>query len=165
MFNDIVAFAFRLINFFVLIALAFYLFKKYMLRSIEETMSAQEAYHSGLKEQLSALEYRLEELENEKIALEKKGALLQLKVHRWHEEFNNFIDARQQEKAILQRQADTRSQRQTDNFHKEKIITIAAPRAIKNVTDTLQEAFKDQPTRDHYLNQLIASMEREIHGN
>ena len=164
MYSTVVAFSFRIINFLVLVGLGIYLFKKYLLGSIEETIAEQEAYKNGLKQQLGALESLLDELDTEKTWLEKQCTYLKSKVNHWNEQFNILISTRVAEKQSLQKKAEIRVELQVIHLAQEKLLQKALPIALKNATTAFEQSFASQKKGTDYLNNLITAIKRDTHG-
>lgn len=163
MYNLFVDVIFRLINFGVLIAVAMYVYKKYILASVENTMAEEEAYHNGLKQQLGALESRADEIIHEKVLLEKRGALLKNKVDLWRAEFDKAAQEREIEKQQLLAQAIIRVQKQSLNVAQATLLTKAIPIALANARAQLEKSTAHNQSAD-YLQTLIEGLQRETHG-
>ena len=157
MFSAVVAFAFRLINLCALVFLAVYVFKKYLLNSLEDAVSEQEAFETGLKQQQGMLESRLDEGKQEQRNLEKQCMLLKSKVDQWHINFKaNEEKLNQTKKQILEQMAQ-RTDQQTMQLAQQTLTRLSwckrfrkRKRSCKNIMKIVHMQNSTLPQHFHY---------------
>lgn len=162
-YNVIIDILFRLINLGVLVAVGAYLYKKYILTTIENTIAEEESYHNGLRQQLGALESRVDDISHEKITLEKSGLLLKNKVDLWREQQDKAQLTRDVEKQALTKRAIMRVEKQSLNIAQEELLSKASAQALERARTTLQRTSSAEQSHE-YIKTLIIKMQREIHG-
>lgn len=161
LFNTIISYLFRIVNFIVFIGLMYYLFKKYLLGSIEDSMSEQEAYENGLKQQAGSFESRLHELKVEKESLKNHCALLTSKVTRWEQHFNLELEKREQEKEQLLLAINKNREKQNAFLSQHKLLEQTLPTALAQAQKSFEALFSDEKEQTQYLRSLIAKMSKE----
>ncbi len=160
MFSAVVAFAFRLINLCALVFLAVYVFKKYLLNSLEDAVSEQEAFETGLKQQQGMLESRLDEGKQEQRNLEKQCMLLKSKVDQWHINFKaNEEKLNQTKKQILEQMAQ-RTDQQTMQLAQQTLTRLVMVQAIPQAQEKLQKYYENSAHAEQYIATTLSLLKR-----
>jgi len=161
MFSIAVAFVFRLINFFALIYLAIYLFKKYLLNALEDAVSEQEAFKDGLKQQQGMFESRLDESKQERDDIERLGQLLKNKVDRWQESVRIKEKNMQAKKGQIHELSVRRANQQTMHLAMQTVTRLAMVKAIPQAQEKLQEYYKDAASAERYIVSTLGLLKRD----
>jgi len=161
MFGDIswLNIGFRLLNFGVVIAVGYYLYRRYMYAQVEQTIQEQETLQTGLEELGSILEGQIAELDDELLSQDRYAARLKAKVMEWQQAV-----ARQQEKEQERREL----QQQRLYEHMQQLSVYAAQRtqrrmleqAIIKAEQRLKERFSSPAEQQRYISEIFSTLER-----
>ena len=151
---------FRLINFAILIALFTYLFKRYALETLKESMA-------GEQEALSALQQNKEQLTlSSRLATQSLADQEQLcivlarKVDAWQAVCNHELAQRQQEKERLLQQLIAKNQEQSDNVAFDSVQRHVLPIVLVKAKAQLQTMFESEEKGRVYIEQLVEQLKK-----
>lgn len=149
---------FRFLNFGVVILAGWYVYRRYIKHSLEETIHDKEILSRGMKELGYMLEGQIHALDDELQSQHERCEQLKEKVLEWQE-----MVAKQQARASEQRQQLLKeindriyeqSARLTYRAQAQKIVPAAMARARKS----LQQHFAQSDLQQQFLQDLVRSM-------
>lgn len=160
--QSIVAIAFKLINFFTLIALSAFIFKKYIKADLLSLMTKERIVREHLFSQQILLEKQQLELD----ALVKEESMtchnLKSKIDEWKKvvALEHDLTKKEYEKALTAR----KNRRALIALEKEnkRIQTIVLDAVIANLQQSLPLHFKDEKKNTDYLNSILHFMNERI---
>ena len=150
---------FRLLNFAIFCALAWYIFRRYLKSRVEEKITQKEALLKGLEEQGYFLEGRAHNLENKFKMQEERAIQIKQKIAEWniqvlaqnnkrHEEYK--MNAAKNAQRITIKNAHIAGQQ----WRKQVI-----PHVIKNVSNDLAKQFADTAKARAYVHDIVQHLE------
>lgn len=150
---------FRFVNFATLMALSYWLFRKYVRNKIEEKINQKEALIKGLEEQGHFLEGKVQDLKNQLLEREKKIINLKQKIDEWV--FRIQAERYRKEEEHRRNIADAidRVNIKNKNIAQEKLHIQILPNITHQAEQILIKKFSNPDSAKMYLNTIIKSLE------
>ncbi len=160
--QDIVAIAFRIINFLLLIGLACWVFKKYLKESLLFLIAHKKASDNCLLSQQASLEKQQAELD----ALLKKELQvckeLKLKIDEWKKVVILERETQEQQNDLALQAFKKRHATIALNKENERVKTVVAQAVIGDLEKSLSLYFQDQKNNTEYLDAIVHFMDERI---
>lgn len=160
--QEIVAVVFKLINFFALIGVSFFLFKKYILPDLLASIIRKKENHNALCAQQATLEKQQLHLD----ALLKEDSLLcaefRSKIDEWKKVVTLESESYEKERnktLIASNERATTIATQREHNRVQKIVTQAV---VTDLQKSLTLHFKNQQQSSEYLNSILHFMDERI---
>ena len=160
--QDTVAIAFKLINFFTLIGLSFFLFKKYIKSDLLILIAKRKAAQECLFTQQASLEKQQLDLD----ALLKEESVLCQNFRSNIDEWKKVVTLEQD---LAKKEYDAalvahKKRNATIALHQEnqRIQTIVSDAVITDLQQSLSQHFKDEKKSTDYLNSILHFMDERI---
>jgi hypothetical protein len=161
-FKELLNYAFRILNFGILIYLFAYIFKNYILKNIKEQISLKNTYLYNLKKRCSDLKERSHELDNEVKTQEQLSQNLLEKVKKWKSKFEQREKEKLQEHVALQQKINENLKIQEENVTLDYIKKDILPEVISNAETKLKKDFELTENVKNYENKLIEFLNKSI---
>ena len=161
MYSQIVAMAFKLINFGIIISVSIYYFKTRLLRKIKDRIKEKEVFKENLhanKHQLIGQQHKLDE---EIVWQREYAGQLFEKINRWNAQVKTSQD--QQARKLETYIQDTEKKREQQAHHQAMfhMIQRVVPIAFDNVTKKLKATFEpDGPQAAQYIDGIIKNIKK-----
>jgi glutamate synthase domain-containing protein 1 len=160
--QSFVAIAFKLINFFVLIGIGYYAFRKFIKGDILFSIAQKEADHDFLVDQQAAFEHKQKELD-----LRIKREILQChnfksKIDMWRKVILHEEDKQEQKfneliVALKKRNAEIALKKENQRIQNDVLNTV-----IADLEKSLSHDFKDPKKNADYLNSIVHFMNERV---
>jgi len=156
--EEIIAFTFKILNFFVLVGLGVYFFKKYALQKITIGIARKESFIRGLFDRQQELEQQQYELDQtiekeERLCLVLKGKI-DLWKHRVEKKLKKEQEEQEQYRRIMYTRLKKRMEMVVTGQVKEKALQIAVDRARVE----LKKQFAQEKNSSQFLEGTISWM-------
>jgi len=159
---DVVAIAFRIINFLLLIGLASFIFKKYLKDSLLLLIAQKKSEYNCLLTQQTTLEKQQSELD----ALLKKELQvckeLRVKIDEWKKIVILEREAKEQQNIRALEALKKRHATIALNKENERVKNIVAQAIVGDLEKSLSLYFEDQKKNTEYLDAIVHFMDERI---
>ncbi len=156
--EEIIAFIFKILNFFVLIGLGVYFFKKYALKKITIGIARKESFIRGLFDRQQKLEQQQHELD-ETIAKEKHLCLvLKEKIDLWKNQVEKKLKKEQEEQEKYTKIVYTRLKKRMEMVVTGQVKEQALQTAIGRARVELKQQFAQEKNSCQFLEWTISWM-------
>lgn len=149
---------FRLFNFALLMAVFYYIFKKYIKHQAEEKINQKESLLKGLKEQGYMLEGKGHNLELRMKFQEDKMQKLKERIQEWNQAVKIEQEKRKEENARLFQAIAQRMHHKNEEIKKTYLKSIIIPQVVNAVRTDLHKEFADQEKGKNYLQELFTHL-------
>jgi hypothetical protein len=156
--NEVISLLFRLINFAALIALAWYLFKKYGLQAMKRAMAQQQEALLGLYTQQSTLDKQHAYAKTQYLQDEQEGYRLLEKIKSWKTAIDDAARIDREYYELLQGQIEQRSREQAGYLQEKTMQSQILAQALETARMQLANQFKKTDATQQYLEQLFNSL-------
>ncbi len=150
-----VSIAFRLINFGVLIGLAYYLYKRYFKNRIDDKMTQKEALLKGLEEQGYFLEGKAHDLEIQLKEQEYRGNRLKEKMREWADAVAQLQHKHQEEQRLYATQAASRVIKKNKLLEQKVLHKEVLPGVLAQAQTELMKQFANDAQSKRYVHDII----------
>jgi len=154
--EPIVAFIFKIINFFVFIGLGVYLFRKYVRQKIITSIAQKESFIRGLFDRQQELEQQQYALDQAVSKEEQLCLQLKKKVDLWKHLAEKGFKKKQQQKKEQVAFIYTRLKERTEMALIARIEKKAFQRAIEQSRAILKKQFSQNKNADQFLSRTIS---------
>lgn len=160
--QNLVAIIFKFINFFALIGIGFFVYKKYLKSDISLFIEQKEADYQNLLTQQVSLEHKQRDLD---LLLKQEAILwqeLRLKVDEWKEVITleqEKQEKKQNELIAIVKKRNTEIFVKKENQRMQKKVIDAV---VIDLEKSLSLDFKDSATGTDYLNSILRFMNEKI---
>lgn len=150
---------FRLINFFVLIAVVIYLYKKYASPFLGEQIQEKKDALQSLKNQKSSFEGRQQEISSNTVEQEKLGRSLATKIDLWRQDFDKESERIEEKRVEIASVLEQRMQ--TRNYYITLLCVqrVVIRQAIDETEDILYQKFADNEVGQQFIQSIVNEME------
>lgn len=159
--NSWVTIFFRVLNFSVLIGVAFYLFRKYFKSKLEEKITQKEMLLKGLEEQGYFLEGKVHTLELYYDKQEQKAADLKQKIAEWNSSIAAENNKLHQEYQLHMQQISDRIKIKNETIALSAWRRQVLPELTMRVQEALRQKFKDSSYAYSYVHEIVCRLERK----
>lgn len=147
--------AFRVINFAVLVGLAYYLYKRYFKNRIDDKMTQKEALLKGLEEQGYFLEGKAHDLEMQLKEQEITGNRLKEKMQDWTDAVTQEHHKYQEEQRIFAAKAAARVQKKNELLAQQVLQKEILPPVLTKAHNELVKQFDNGVESKQYVHTII----------
>lgn len=153
--DSFISILFRLINFAVILGLAYYLYRRYFKNRIDDKMTQKEALLKGLEEQGYFLEGKAHDFEMQLKEQEITGNLLKQKLHDWNEAVEQDNHKRDQEQRLYAAQINERVQKKNKILAQHVLQKEVLPDALSQAGNELKKQFSAPSDSKKYVHDII----------
>jgi uncharacterized membrane protein len=158
--ETIVAVVFKLINFVIIIAAAWFMFRKYFSRTLSEKIAHKELETARLQERTIALRQDHHVLD-ERIAHDKQYASkLTKKIDAW----NNYIQTKRayqdQQEALIQQAREQKQIVQKKQLQQQWFYKQVFPQALKIAEDQLRQEYASVSRQEQFIVPILDMMKQ-----
>lgn len=150
---------FRVINFVVILGLAYYLYKRYFKNRIDDKMTQKEALLKGLEEQGYFLEGKAHDFEMQLKEQEVTGNLLKQKLQDWNEAVQQDHHKRDQEQRLYSDQANERVQEKNKILAQHALQKAVLPDVLEQARNELKIQFNASSHSKKYVGDIIQRLQ------
>lgn len=150
---------FRVINFVVILGLAYYLYKRYFKNRIDDKMTQKEALLKGLEEQGYFLEGKAHDFEMQLKEQEVTGNLLKQKLQDWNEAVQQDHHKRDQEQRLYADQANERVQEKNKILAQHALQKAVLPDVLEQTRNELKIQFSASSHSKKYVHDIIQRLQ------
>lgn len=150
---------FRVINFVVILGLAYYLYKRYFKNRIDDKMTQKEALLKGLEEQGYFLEGKAHDFEMQLKEQEVTGHLLKQKLQDWNEAVQQDHHKRDQEQYLYAAQANERVQEKNKILAQHALQKAVLPDVLEQTHNELKKQFSASSHSKKYVHDIIQRLQ------
>lgn len=151
---------FRMANFLVLIALFSYLFWRYGLTVIRQSMAEREMQEAEVHAKKNNLAVQERAIKKAIIEQDQFCQHLQQTTERWRKKFHAFVNEREQEKKKIKSQLAQKVAIQQKFFEADCNAKIVVPRALEQAAGQLEKRFSDEKEGRLFVGDLVAYMKK-----
>ena len=156
----ILDFLFKLLNLGILIWLGFYVFQRYVLKTVKEEIKQRNSQEVALHKEFNDLGSLYDEHQRSLEEQEKLCHQLQQKVSLWNSIFEDQKKLQQKKLADLLLMVEKQRELQQQFLSREQTIKIIMPQAIQETRDELITYFSSERHAQKFMGKLIDFMER-----
>lgn len=158
--HDVVAVSFRLLNFAVIIALAIYGFKKYVVALVQAQIAARQHYLEDLRQQAQQLQQQSYAVERATQAQENLCKNLDVKVLLWRSAFNKNMQEREGTQELRKLALHEKSVIQGRYLVSKQMEQQVVPQAIADAKNVLLQQYHAPDQGRHYIANIINYMKK-----
>ncbi len=159
--KQVIAFVFRLINFAVLITVFYYLFKKYLLPTIQQSISDKKQHIQNLIDQQEVLEINQQEMDTILMQQAQLCANLKEQISQWRGRVELELAQRMQAKKELEEKLERLAHRKSDWLKQESIRKRVFPKAIAQARNDLYKKFSNEQHAKTFLDKILVGMKKD----
>jgi len=152
---------FRLLNFGIIIGLAYYLYKRYFKHRIDDKMTQKETLLKALEEQGYFLEGKAHDLELRLKEQEIKGQKLSEKMEEWRVAVLAEQVHGQEGFRIWANQAGQRVEHKNQVIARREWQEKILPQALNHARAELIRKFSDSSAPQRYVHEIVTHLEKE----
>ena len=154
--DSLTSILFRLVNFTLILGLAYYLYKRYFKNRIDDKMTQKEALLKGLEEQGYFLEGKAHDFEMQLKEQEVTGNLLKQKLQDWNEAVLQDNHRQDQEQRLYAAQANERMHEKNKLWAQHVLQKEILPDVLEQARNQLQKQFSSSPSDSKkYVHDII----------
>lgn len=157
--ESIISIFFRVINFAVILGLAYYLYKRYFKNRIDDKMTQKEALLKGLEEQGYFLEGKAHDFEMQLKEQEITGNLLKQKLQDWNEAVAKDHHKRDQEQRLYAAQTNERVQEKNKILAQHALQKEVLPDVLEQARHELKKKFSASSHSKKYVHDIIQRLQ------
>ncbi len=156
--ESIIAVAFKLINFIVIVASAWYIFLRYFSSTISEKIIQKKRRIISLEEQTLALR-RAQLVVDERTMHNKKYAeILGKKIQRWYDYVEDQRRQEAKQDGFIQAAIKHKQDQQQKRIKQQWLYRQIFPQAFKKVKGQLEEKYASEEKQEQFINSIIQMM-------
>lgn len=159
--SSFISIFFRVANFGILLAVGYYLYRKYMKASLEEQINQKEAILKGLEEQGYFLEGKVEDLDDQRRMQERHAKLLMQKVDEWHNAIISENHKIQEENRLFAARNAGRIALKNKYIIQHALQQQTAPLIMRSAQERLQHEFAHATKGTEYIHDIITMIKRK----
>lgn len=158
----IVAGAFKIINFIIVILGAGFVFRKYFAPTVSQNMHAQEL-HIVQKQERTATLRREQRIIDERITQDKQYAqTLTKKIEHWCDCVEDKRKQEAQKDGLLQAAIEQKQAIQKKRIQQKWVAQQVLPHALQQVEDQLKQEYAPQERQEQFVDTIIKNMKHRL---
>lgn len=155
---DIINIVFRFFDFFVVIGLAIYAMRHYLIPAVEKLMKEYNVFITSLENDSKNLELQTQSIAEEMQAQEHHFQALQEKFLLWQQKCDEQSTLQKIEQEKIGTMVEHRYQLKSSFIQYDQALQIELPVMIDTITKNLQAKFHGTDDQKDYLDELIQIM-------
>ena len=149
---------FRFLNFAVVVAVGWYVYRRYLKHTIEETIHDKEILSKGIKELSYMLEGQILTLDEELKDQHDRCEQLKEKVMEWQEAVNKLQAKKTEQRVSLLQQINDRIYERSARLSQNTQAKTMVPLAMMRAKESLQDRFSQSHNQREFLSELVNAM-------
>jgi len=154
----LVAVAFRIINFVIVVFGAWWVFRKYFASTLSDSITQKELHIISLQEQAVALR-REQSVMDERISQDKKYAeTLDRKIEQWHDYVQQQQEQQDKRDELLIVVMEKKHREQEARIKEQWLYAQLFPKSLKMVEDQLKKEYALEEQQEQFVNAIIKTI-------
>ena len=152
---------FKLLNFFVLAGLSYYVIQRYMVPAVVKMIAEYDVFINKLKDDAQAIQVDCQLITKKSNSQELQFQAMQVRFLEWQQKCQSQKNIRMVNQQHIEKKIQSRFDVRSHVVMNELAIKEQLPYILDRVTQKLQEKYSSTESQDKYIKELIHAMKEQ----